>query len=168
MQYLGAISKMTEWSVCFQGKPFNITVIQVYAPTSNAEEAELEWFYEDLQDLELTPPKKCPFYYNGLECKSKTSRDTWSNRQICPWSTKWSRAKVNRFLPRKCNGYIKHPLPTTQEKTVHMDITRWSILKSDWLNSLQAKMEKLNRVSKNKSWSWLCLRLWIPYYQIQT
>ena len=45
-------------SVCFQGKPFNITVIQVYAPTSNAEEAEVEWFYEDLQDLlELTPQK---------------------------------------------------------------------------------------------------------------
>ena len=45
-------------SVCFQGKPFNITVIQVYAPTSNAEEAEVEWFYEDLQDLlELTPKK---------------------------------------------------------------------------------------------------------------
>ena len=45
-------------SVCFQGKPFNITVIQVYAPTSNAEEAEVEWFYEDLQDLlELTRKK---------------------------------------------------------------------------------------------------------------
>ena len=45
-------------SVCFQGKPFNITVIQVYAPTSNTEEAEVEWFYEDLQDLlELTPQK---------------------------------------------------------------------------------------------------------------
>ena len=45
-------------SVCFQGKPFNITVIQVYAPTSNTEEAEVGWFYEDLQDLlELTPPK---------------------------------------------------------------------------------------------------------------
>ena len=45
-------------SVRFQGKPFNITVIQVYAPTSNAEEAEVEWFYEDLQDLlELTPKK---------------------------------------------------------------------------------------------------------------
>ena len=55
----------------FQGKPFNITVIQAYAPTSNAEEAEVEWFYEDLQDLlELTPPqKKCPFHYRGLECK---------------------------------------------------------------------------------------------------
>ena len=54
MQYLDAISKTTEWSR-FQGKPFNITIIQVYAMTSNAEEAEVEWFYEDLQDLlELT------------------------------------------------------------------------------------------------------------------
>ena len=49
-------------SVCFQGKPFNITVIQVYALTSNAKEAEVEWFYEDLQDLlELTPPKDVLF-----------------------------------------------------------------------------------------------------------
>ena len=49
-------------SVCFQGKPFNITVIPVYSPTSNAEEAEVEWFYEDLQDLlELTPPKDVLF-----------------------------------------------------------------------------------------------------------
>ena len=50
-------------SVRFQGKPFNIKVIQVHAPTSNAEEAEVEWFYEDLQDLlELTSPKLCPFH----------------------------------------------------------------------------------------------------------
>ena len=49
-------------SVRFQGTPFNITVIQVYAPTSNAEEAEVEWFYEDLQDLlDLTPPKDVLF-----------------------------------------------------------------------------------------------------------
>ena len=74
-------------SVCFQGKPFNITVIQVYAPTSNAEEAEVEQFYEDLQDpLELTQ-KRCPFHYRGLECKSRKSRNTWSNRQIWPWDT---------------------------------------------------------------------------------
>ena len=74
-------------SVHFQGKPFNITVIQAYAPTSNAEEAE--WFYEDLQDLlELTPKKRYPFHYRGLECKSRKSRNTWSNRQIWPWSTK--------------------------------------------------------------------------------
>ena len=44
-------------------------VIQAYAPTSNAEEAEVEWFYEDLQDyLEITPPERCPFHYKGLEC----------------------------------------------------------------------------------------------------
>ena len=59
MQYLDAISKTIEViSVRFQGKPFNITVIQVYAPTSNAEETEVERFYEDLQDLlELTRQK---------------------------------------------------------------------------------------------------------------
>ena len=74
-------------SVCFQVKPFNITVIQVYAPTSNAEEAEVEWFYEDLQDLlELTPKKRCPFHSRGLECNSRKSRNTWSNRQIWPWN----------------------------------------------------------------------------------
>ena len=59
-------------------------VIQVYAPTSNAEEAEVEWFYEDLQDLTNTR-KRCPFHYRGLECKRKKSRNTWSIRQICPW-----------------------------------------------------------------------------------
>ena len=61
MQYLDAISKMTEWSlVCFQGKPFNITVIQDYAPTGNAKEAE--GFYENLQDIiELTPKKDVLF-----------------------------------------------------------------------------------------------------------
>ena len=55
-------------SVCFQSKPFNITVIQVYALTSNAEEAIVERSYEDLQDLlEITPKKRCLFYYRGLE-----------------------------------------------------------------------------------------------------
>ena len=148
-------------SVRFQGKPFNITIIQVYTPTSNAEETEVERFYEDLQDLlELTPPKRCPFNYRGLDCKSRKSRNTWSNRQIWLLSTEWSRAKANRVLPRECTGHRKHPLPTTQEKTLYMGITRWSILKSNWLYSLQPKMEKLYTVSKNKTRSWLWLRSW--------
>ena len=156
-------------SVHFQSKPFNITVIQVYALTSNAEEAEVERFYEDLQDfLELTPKRRCSFHYRGLECKSRKSRNTWSNRQIWPWNTEWSRAKTNRVLPRKCTGHSIHPLPTTQEKTLHMDIPRWSTPKSDWLYSLQPKMEKLYTVSKNKTRSWLWLRPWTPYCQIQT
>ena len=62
MQYLGAVSKMTEYSVCFQGKPFNITVIQVCAPTTNFEKAGVERFYDDLQDLlELTPKRNVLF-----------------------------------------------------------------------------------------------------------
>ena len=63
-------------SVCFQGKPFNSMVIQVYAPTSNAEEVEVEWFYEDLQDL-----------LGDWNAKKKKSRNTWSDRQIWPCST---------------------------------------------------------------------------------
>ena len=83
-------------SVRFQGKPFSITGIQVYVPTSNAEEAQR--FYEDLQDLlELTPPKICPFHYRGLECKYRMSRNSWSNRQIWPWSTEWSKAGLIEF-----------------------------------------------------------------------
>ena len=156
-------------SVHFQGKPLNIMVILTYAPNSNTEEAEVEWFYEDLQDLlELTHTKKCSFHYRGLECKSRKSRDTWSNRQIWPWSTKRSRAKANKDLPKEGTGESKHPLPTTQEKTLHMDFTRWSALKSNWLYSLQPKMEKLYTVSKNKTGSWLWLRSWTPFCQIQT
>ena len=57
-------------SVCFQGKPFNITVIQVYVPTSNAEEAEVEWFYEDLQNLlERTPKKDVHFIIGDWNAK---------------------------------------------------------------------------------------------------
>ena len=69
MQYLDAISKTTMISVRFQGKPFSITVIQVYAPTSNAEEAE--WFYDDLQDLlELTPQKDVLFIIGDWNAKA--------------------------------------------------------------------------------------------------
>ena len=70
MQYLDAISKMTEWSVHFQGKPFSITIIQIYALTSNGEEAEVEQFYEDLQDrLELTPKKDVLFIIGDWNAK---------------------------------------------------------------------------------------------------
>ena len=71
--------------------------------------------------------KRCPFHYRGLECKSRKSRNTWRNRQIWLWNTEWSRAKANKVLPRERTGYSEHPLPTTQKKTLHMDITRWSI-----------------------------------------
>ena len=121
MQYLGAISKMTEWSVCFQGKPFSTTVIQVYAPTTNAKETEVDRFCEDLQDLPNTK-KRHPFHHRGLECQSRKSRETWSNRQVWPWSTNWSRA--NRVPSKEHTGHRKHLFPTTQVRAVHVDITK--------------------------------------------
>ena len=73
----------------YQGKPFNITVIQVHVPTTDAEETEVDWFCEDLQHLlELTPKEKKKkkhtqnslFHHSGLEYKSRKPRDTWINR----------------------------------------------------------------------------------------
>ena len=112
--------------------------------------------------------KRCPFHYRRLECKSRKSRNTWSNRQIWPWNVEWSRAKTNRVLTRKHTENSKHPVPTTHEMMLHMDIIRCSIKKSDWLYSLQLKIEKLYTVSKKKTRSWLWLRSWTPYCQIRT
>ena len=123
--------KTTESSVCFQGKPFTITVIQVYALTSNAEEAEVEWFCEDLQDLlELTPNKEVLFIIGDRNEKV-------GSQEIPGVTGKFGLGEQNEagqrltVLPREHAGHSKHPLPTTQEKTLHMDITRWSTPKSD-------------------------------------
>ena len=85
------------------------------------------------------------------------------------WSTEWSRAKAYRVLPRECTGHSKHFLPKTEEKTLHMDITRWPILKSDWLYSLKPKMEKLYTVSKNKTGNllWLNHELLIAKFRLK-
>ena len=119
-------------SVRFHSKPFNITVIQVYASTSNAEEAEVEWFYEDLQDLlELTPKKDIIFIIGDWNAKvgSQETPGVTGKLGLGMWNE--ARQRLIEFLPRKCTGHSKHPLPTTQEKTLHMDITRWSTPKSD-------------------------------------
>ena len=116
----------------FQGKPFNITVIQVCTLTSNAEEAEVERFCEDLQDLSEQTPQKDVLFITG-DWNAKVGN------QETPGVTDkfglgiWNEAgqRLIRVLPRKCTGHSKHPLPTTQEKTLHMDITRWSTQKSD-------------------------------------
>ena len=117
-------------SVRFQGTPFNITVIQVYAPTSNAE-TEAERFYEDLQDLvELTPKKKCPFHSGDWNAKvgSQETPGVTGKFGLGMQNEAGQRLIV---MPRERTDHSKHPLPTTQEKTLHMDITRWSTPKSD-------------------------------------
>ena len=154
-------------SVCFQGRLFNITVIQVYAPTSNTEEAEVEWFYEDLQDrLELTPPKDVLFIIGDWNAKVESQEIPGATGKIWPW-TEWSRAKANRVLPREHTDHSKHPLPTAQEKTLHrhhqmVDTEIRLIL------FFAAKDGEALYGQQNKTGSWLWLRSWTPYCQIQT
>ena len=119
-------------SVHFQGKPFSITVIEVYAPTSNAEETEVERFNEDLQYLlELTPKKDVLFIIGDWNAKvgSQETPAVTGKFGLGLWNEAGQR--LIRVLPRKCTGHSKHLLPTTQEKTLHMDITRWSTPKSN-------------------------------------
>ena len=122
-------------SVRFQGKPFSITAIPVYAPTSNAEEAEVEQFYEDLQDLlELTPKRDVLFITGDWNAKvgSQEIPKVTGKFGLGVQNEAGQRlTEQNSALSRECTGHSKHALPTTQEKTMHMDITRWSTPKSD-------------------------------------
>ena len=111
-------------SVCFQGKPFNITVIQVYALTSIAEEAEVEWFYEDLQDLlELTLKKDVLFIIGDWNAKVGSQEIPGVTGKF-GLGVQNEAGQSNRVLPRESAGHSKHLLPTIQEKTLHMDIMR--------------------------------------------
>ena len=127
-------------SVCFQGKPFKITVIQVYVPTSDAEETEAEWFYEDLQDLLQQTLKKYVLFIIG------------------DWNAKVGTEEIpGVFGLGVQNEAGQRPIEFCQEnalviantlfqqhkRRLHMDIPRWSTPKSDSLYSLQPKMEKL-------------------------
>ena len=143
-------------SVHFQGTPFNITVIQIYAPTSNAEEAEVEQFYQDL--LELTPQKDVLFFIRDWNAKVTGKFDLGVQND--------ARQRLTEFCQENIL-VIANTLFHQHKRRLHMGITRWSILKSDWLYFLQPKMEKLYTVSKNKTGSWLWLRSWTPYCQIQ-
>ena len=104
-------------SVCFQGKPFNIMVKFMPQPVM-LKKLKLN-LWRPTRPFRTNTQKRCPFHYRGLECKSRKSRNTWSNRQIWPWSTEWSRAKAHRVLPREGTGHSKHPLPNTKEDSTH-------------------------------------------------
>ena len=118
-------------SVCFQGKPFHITVIQVYAPNSNDEEAEVEWLYEDLQDLlEIAPKKDVLFIIGDWDAKvgsqeipgvaGKFGLGVWNEagQRLIEFCQENALVKANTFIQQ-------------HTRTLHVDITRWSIPKSD-------------------------------------
>ena len=118
-------------SVHFQGKQFNIMVIQVYAPTCNAEEAEVEQFYEDLHDLlELTPKKDVLFIIGDWSAKVGSQETPGVTGKFGFGVQNEAGQRLIKFC-KKMHCYTKHLLPTTQEKTLYMDITRWSTPKSD-------------------------------------
>ena len=112
----------------FQGKPFNITIIQLYALASNAEEAEIEWFNGDLQDLLEITPKKCHFHHRGWNAKVGSQETPGVTGKFGLGVQNEAGQRLTEFV---CTGHSKYPLPTTQEKTLYMDITRWSTPKSD-------------------------------------
>ena len=117
--------------VRFQGKPLSITVIQVYAPTSNTEEAEVEWFYEDLQDfLELTPKKDVLFIIGDWNAKVGSQETPGVTGKFGLGTRNEAGQRLIEFCQENAL-VIANTLPTTQEKTLHMDITRWSTPKSD-------------------------------------
>ena len=110
-----------------------MAAIHVYAPTNNTEEAEVEWFCEDLQDLlELTPKKDVLFIIGDWYAKVGSQETPGvTGRFGLGVQNKAGQRLINRVFPKERTGHSKHPLPTTQEMTLHMDITRWSTLKSD-------------------------------------
>ena len=118
-------------SVHFQGKPFNITVIQAYAPTSNAEEAAVEHFYEDLQGLlELTPKKDVPFLIGDWNAKvgSQETPGVIGKFGLGVWN------EAGQRLIEFCQEnalVVANTLFQQHKRRLHMDITRWSTPKSD-------------------------------------
>ena len=171
IQYLGAMSKMTEWYWFLDRQ-----TIQHHSNPSLCPNHWGQWrwswpvLWRPVRPSRTTHTHtQMSFLSLGMECQSRKSRDTWRNRQVWPWSTKWSRTKANRILSRGYTGHNKYPLPTkwNDKMTLHIDITKWSMPQSYWLYTLQPKIEKLCIVSKNKTWSWLWLRSSAPYYKIQ-
>ena len=151
-------------SVHFQGKPFNITAIQAYAPTSNSEEAEVEWFYEDLQDLlELTPQKDVLSFIGDWNAKVGSQETPGVTGKFGLGVQNEGGQRLTEFCQENAL-VIANTLFQQRKRRLHMDITRWSTLKTDWLYSLQPKKEKLYTVSRNKtgSWLWLIMNSLLP------
>ena len=156
-------------SVCFQGKPFNITVIQIYVPTSNHEEAEAEQLYEDLQDLlELTPQKDVLFIIGGWNAKIRSQKIPGVTSKFGLGVQNEAGQRLTEFCQENVL-VIENNLSKQHKRRLYT----WTSpngqhQKSDWLYSLQPKIKKLYTVSKNKTGSGLWLRSWTPHCQIQT
>ena len=119
-------------SVHFQGKPFSIIVIQVYAPTSNGEEAEVEWFSDDLQDLlELTPPKNVLFILGDWNAKVGSQEIPGVTGKFCLGVQNETGERLTDFCQKNALVIANTLFQQHKRRLYRMDTTRWSIPKSD-------------------------------------
>ena len=118
-------------SICLQGKPFSITVIQVYAPTSNAEEAEVERFYEDLQELLEPTPQKDVFFIIGDWNKKVRSQEIPGVTGKFGLEIQNEAFQVLTEFCQENTLVIANTLFQQHKRKLRMDITRWSTPKSD-------------------------------------
>ena len=151
MQYFGAISKTTMISVRFQGMPFNITLIQVYAPTSNAEEVDVEWFCEVLQDLlELTPKKDILLVIGDWDAKVGTQEIPGVTGKLGLGVQNEAGQIANRVLLRECTHHSKHPLQQHKRRLYtwtspdgqYRNQTDYILCRQRWRNSVQTAITR--------------------------
>ena len=139
-------------SVRLQGKPFNITVIQIYAPTSNTEEDAVKWFYEDLQDLlEVTPPKNVLFIIGDWNAKVGSQETLGITGKFGLGIRNEARQRLIEFCQENALVIANTLFQQHKRRLYTWTSPDWSTPKSDWLYSLRPKMEKLYTVSKNKT-----------------
>ena len=155
-------------AVRFQGKPFNITVIQDYAPTTNAEDATVEWFYEDPQDLlKLTMKKNVLFTIEDWNAKVGSQEIPGVIDEFGLGEQKWGRAKANRVLSRECTDHIKDSSNNTRDDSTHGRHQMVNI-KIRLIIFFAAKDGEALNSQQKQDRIWLWLRSWTPYCIIQT
>ena len=152
MQYLGAISKTTEWSLFISKANHSVSQLSKSMPQPvMLKKLKLNGSVKTLQDLlELTPKKRCPFHSRGLECKSRKSRNTWSNRQIWPWNADEARQRLIEFCQENAlviaNTLFQQPkrrlYTWTSSDGQHWNQIDYILYRQRWKSSVQSTKKR--------------------------
>ena len=149
-------------SVPFQGRPFNITGIQVFTDHWCCRSWNWPILWRPARFSRTNTKKRCPLIIADWNAKV-WSQDTWNNRQVWPWSMKWSRAKATEFCQEN-TLVIASNKPRDDYTGGHLQMTD---IEMRLIMLFAAKLKKLYSVCKNKTWSWLWLSSWAAYCKIQ-
>ena len=143
MQYLGAVSKMTEGSLFVSKANHSISQLSKPMPWRS-----WHWLvlWRPKRPFGPNNQKRCPFHYGGLECKSRKSRNTWGNRQIWPWSIEWSRAKANEFCQENTlviantlwKQYKRRLYTWTSQNGQYWNQIDYILCSQRWISSIQS------------------------------